>query len=124
MSQKDLFLTTLMKVMEARDNHIEYHTLSSFMEFCLKGRPKYNEQTNTALGHYFEDGNFLIDQPFSSLITDGEIRILIIGDIPQLVIHKIPAPGGLSCVGGLGTVYKTYKPDCHVSKTKILSPKT
>merc|ERR1711941_20946 len=38
----------------------------------------------------------------------GELRFNMVNDVCLGVIHKVPAPGGMSAVGGTGSVYKFY----------------
>ncbi|KAJ9461866.1 hypothetical protein DIPPA_22645 [Diplonema papillatum] len=73
-------LDTRLKCTEAVDNHTEYHTLAEFMDFC--------EQ-------YLVGANGLIvDMRFLPRITEGEIRVLMVGASPVFVVHKKPAAGG------------------------------
>lgn len=68
---------TRIKCTEAVDNHVEYHTLDGFMNFC---------------GQYIEGENgMLVDMKFLPRIREGEIRILMVGSEPVFVVHKKPA---------------------------------
>lgn len=70
-------LDAQVKCTEAKDNHVEYHTLSDFMTFC--------EQ-------YIVGANgMLVDMPFLPRIKEGEIRLLMLRDTPVNVVHKKPA---------------------------------
>ncbi|HRR09121.1 MAG TPA: Cj0069 family protein [Rhodothermales bacterium] len=73
-------LNTKLKCTEAVDNHVEYHTLEAFMTFCEK--------------YIVGDNGMLVDMRFMPRIKEGEIRILLVGDIPIFVVHKKPAEGG------------------------------
>ena len=70
-------LDTAIKCTEAVDNHVEMHDLGDFMDFC----EQYLVGT---------DG-MLLDMPFMPRITEGEIRILMVGENPVFVVHKKPA---------------------------------
>lgn len=70
-------LTTRLKCTEAKDNHVEYFDLADFMTFC--------EQ------YIVGDNGMLVDMPFLPRITEGEIRLLMLGDRPINVVHKKPA---------------------------------
>ena len=92
-------LDTKLKCTEAVDNHVEYHTLSEFMEFC--------EQ------YIVGDNGMLVDMPFMPRIKEGEIRILMVGGTPIFVVHKKPAEGADSFSATLfsGAKYRYDKPD-------------
>ena len=76
---------------------------------------KSGEWTSKGVGKYLEGGKdaggMLVDQRFCPRIVEGELRYNCIG--PQLVgiIHKKPKEGGISAVGGTGSVYTFYGPD-------------
>ena len=76
---------------------------------------KSGEWTSKGVGKYLEGGKdaggMLVDQRFCPRIVEGELRYNCIG--PQLVgiIHKKPKEGGISAVGGTGSVY-TCAPPC------------
>ncbi|MEN8042170.1 MAG: Cj0069 family protein, partial [Actinomycetota bacterium] len=70
-------LDTAIKCTEAVDNHVEMHTLGDFMDFCNQ--------------YLVGDGGMLLDMPFMPRITEGEIRILLVGPTPVFVVHKKPA---------------------------------
>jgi len=102
--------------MEANDNHAETHTVAELIEFCLNGRTdKSGEWTSKGVGKYLEGGKeaggMLVDQRFCPRIVEGELRYNSVG--PKLVgiIHKKPAEGGISAVGGTGSVYTFYGPE-------------
>lgn len=70
-------LDAQVKCTEAKDNHVEYHTLADFMTFC--------EQ-------YIRGANgMLVDMPFLPRIKEGEIRLFMLRDKPVNVVHKKPA---------------------------------
>ena len=68
---------TRLKCTEAVDNHVENHTLDSFMTLC--------EQ------YIVGDNGLLVDMKFLPRIKEGEIRILMVGSTPIFVVHKKPA---------------------------------
>ena len=53
----------------------------------------------------------LVDQRFCPRIVEGELRYNFIGDKLVGIIHKKPKEGGISAVGGTGSVYTFYGPD-------------
>jgi hypothetical protein len=102
--------------MEANDTHAEEHTVAEFIEFCLNGRTeKSGTWTSKGKGKYLDGGKaaggLLVDQRFCTRIVEGELRYNLVG--PKLVgiIHKKPKEGGISAVGGTGSIYTYYGPD-------------
>ena len=103
-------------LMEANDNHEEEHTVAEFVEFCVHGRTdKSGEWTSKGVGKYLEGGKEaggqLVDQRFCPRIVEGELRYNLIGDSLIGVIHKKPKEGGISAVGGTGSIYTFYGPE-------------
>merc|ERR1719409_1360498 len=103
----------VLSLMEANDNHAEEHTVAEFIEWCINGRTgKSGTWTSKGTGKYLEGGKAaggqLVDQRFCPRIVEGELRYNCVG--PELVgiIHKKPAAGGMSAVGGTGSVYEFY----------------
>merc|ERR1719161_2852516 len=103
----------LLDMMEANDNHAETHTVAEFIEFCVNGRTETSgEWTSKGAGKYLEGGKEaggqLVDQRFCPRIVEGELRYNCIG--PKLIgiIHKKPKEGGISAVGGTGSIYTYY----------------
>ena len=101
---------------QANDNHAETHTVGEFVEFCVNGRnAKSGTWTSKGVGKYLEGGKaaggMLVDQRFCPRIVEGELRYNCVG--PKLVgiIHKKPKEGGISAVGGTGSIYTFYGPD-------------
>lgn len=70
-------LETQLKCTEAVDNHVEFHTLASFMDLCEK--------------YIVGENGMLVDMRFMPRIKEGEIRILMVGETPIFVVHKKPA---------------------------------
>merc|ERR1719224_55959 len=106
----------VIELMEANDNHAETHTVGEFIEFCINGRnAKSGTWTSKGTGKYLEGGKeaggMLVDQRFCPRIVEGELRYNVIGDGLVGIIHKKPAEGGISAVGGTGSIYTYYGPD-------------
>merc|ERR1712054_195590 len=102
-------------LMEANDNHVEKHTVKEFIEWCLHGRDdesKSGKWKSKGTGKYLEGGKAaggqLTDQRFCGRILEGELRFNMVNKVCLGVIHKVPAPGGMSAVGGTGSVYTFY----------------
>jgi hypothetical protein len=101
--------------MEANDNHAEEHTVAEFIEFCVKGRTsKSGTWTSKGTGKYLEGGKAaggqLVDQRFCPRIVEGELRYNLVCDDLVGIIHKKPKEGGISAVGGTGSIYTFYGP--------------
>mmetsp|Transcript_28573 Transcript_28573/g.60623 ORF Transcript_28573/g.60623 Transcript_28573/m.60623 type:complete len:499 (-) Transcript_28573:55-1551(-) len=106
----------VLDMMEANDNHAEEHTVAEFIEFCVKGRTdKSGEWTSKGVGKYLEGGKEaggqLVDQRFCPRIVEGELRYNLVGDALVGIIHKKPKEGGISAVGGTGSIYTYYGPE-------------
>merc|ERR1711998_267058 len=101
--------------MEANDNHVEEHTVLEFCNWCLYGRDEgkgAGEWKSKGTGKYLEGGKEaggqLTDQRFACRILEGELRFNMVNNVCLGVIHKVPAPGGMSAVGGTGSEYEFY----------------
>merc|ERR1719375_89828 len=106
----------VLDMMEANDNHAEEHTVAEFVEFCVNGRTdKSGTWTSKGTGKYLEGGKAaggqLVDQRFCPRIVEGELRYNQIGDGLVGIIHKKPKEGGISAVGGTGSIYTFYGPE-------------
>lgn len=106
----------VLEMMEACDNHSETHTVAEFIEFCVNGRTSKSGKWDTVgTGKYLEGGKAaggqLVDQRFCPRIVEGEVRMNMIGDTCTGIIHKKPKAGGISAVGGTGSIYTFYGPD-------------
>eukprot|EP00931_Biecheleriopsis_adriatica_P057878 TRINITY_DN3436_c0_g1_i1.p1 TRINITY_DN3436_c0_g1~~TRINITY_DN3436_c0_g1_i1.p1 ORF type:complete len:589 (+),score=169.67 TRINITY_DN3436_c0_g1_i1:46-1812(+) len=106
----------VLVLMEANDNHEETHTVAEFIEFCVAGRTeKSGDWTSKGTGKYLEGGKEaggqLVDQRFCPRIIEGELRYNLVGDALVGIIHKKPKEGGISAVGGTGSVYTYFGPD-------------
>lgn len=111
----------VLEMMEACDNHSETHTVAEFVEFCVNGRTAKSGKWDTiGTGKYLEGGKAaggqLVDQRFCPRIVEGEVRMNMIGDTCTGIIHKKPKAGGISAVGGTGSIYTFYSPDCEEFK--------
>merc|ERR1712032_237087 len=101
-------------LMEANDNHVENHTVKEFISWCINGRDKdeSGKWESKGTGKYLEGGKAqggqLTDQRFCGRILEGELRFNMVNDVCLGVIHKVPAPGGMSAVGGTGSEYFYY----------------
>src|SRR5690625_1408743 len=73
-------LDTELKCTEAVDNHTEIRQLGEFMNFCDR--------------YIIGDNGMLVDMRFMPRIVEGEIRILLVGPDPVVVVHTKPAEGG------------------------------
>lgn len=109
-------LDTELELMEAWDNHVEYHTVGEFIEFCVHGRTAFSgEWTSTGDGRYFDGGlaagSMMVDQRFLPRIVEGEVRCLFVGSELVEIVHKKPAEGGLSATLASGAIYTKYEPD-------------
>merc|ERR1711871_305099 len=106
----------VLHLMEANDNHEEEHTVGEFIEFCINGRTdKSGEWASKGVGKYLEGGKAaggqLVDQRFCPRIVEGELRYNCVADALVGIIHKKPKEGGISAVGGTGSIYTFYGPD-------------
>jgi len=93
-------LDTPLDLTEAVDNHKEYMTLGEFLKFA----ERYLEGGA-------EQGGQLIDQAFMPRISEGEVRVLMIGDTPVEILHKKPKEGGVSATLKSGAVYTKFAPN-------------
>ncbi|ERI07596.1 Cj0069 family protein [Aneurinibacillus aneurinilyticus] len=76
---EEVSLNATLRCTEAKDNHVEEHTLETFMTFC--------EQ------YIIGENGMLVDMPFLPRIKEGEIRLLMLHKTPVNVVHKKPAEG-------------------------------
>mmetsp|Transcript_14217 Transcript_14217/g.21532 ORF Transcript_14217/g.21532 Transcript_14217/m.21532 type:complete len:497 (+) Transcript_14217:538-2028(+) len=111
-------LDTELVLMEAFDNHVEYHTVGEFIDFCIYGRLPGGsavEWTTTSAGKYFDGGlaagAMVVDQRFLPRIVEGEVRCLMVGSELVEIVHKKPAEGGLSATLQSGATYTKFAPD-------------
>ncbi|ATP38878.1 hypothetical protein CSE16_01940 [Solibacillus sp. R5-41] len=92
-------LTAQIKCTEAKDNHVEYHTLEHFMTFC--------EQ------YIVGENGMLVDMKFLPRIKEGEIRLFMLRNKPVNVVHKKPAEDAEAFSATLfsGAHYRYDKPE-------------
>ena len=93
----------------------------AFAECSLVGTPragrtdKSGTWTSKGVGKYLAGGKaaggMLVDQRFCPRIVEGELRYNCVGPNLVGIIHKKPKEGGISAVGGTGSVYTFYGPD-------------
>lgn len=92
-------LDARLKLVEAKDNHVEEKTLQEFLEFCIQ---------------YLEgDSGMLLDMPFLERIVEGEIRVLMLRDNVVNIVHKKPAEtkDAFSATLFSGAKYRYDKPE-------------
>ena len=111
----ELDMSDKLKLMEMNDEHVEYHTVGEFMEFCVNGpenKELAGEWRSVFPGKYLTgQGSHLVDQRLMPRIAEGEVRMLMVRDQLFQIIHKKPkADGGMSAVGG-NNVPTFYRPD-------------
>merc|ERR1712070_871042 len=104
-----------IKLMEMNDNHVEYHTVGEFIEFCVNGPTKKAGVWKSVFpGKYLEGGKEaggqLVDQRLLPRISEGEVRMLMVKNALFQIIHKKPVEGGMSAVGGIN-IPTFFKPD-------------
>merc|ERR1712050_277318 len=91
-----------------------HHTVGEFVAWCITGRdkPESGKCESKGTGKYLEGGKEkggqLTDQRFCGRILEGELRFNMVNNVCLCVIHKVPAPGGMSAVGGTGSEYFYY----------------
>ncbi len=98
-SAESLPLDAKIKCTEAVDNHVEMRRLDEFMDFC---------------GRYLTGKKgMLVDMPFLPRISEGEIRILLVGETPIFVVHKKPVQSADAFSATLfsGAKYRYDKPE-------------
>jgi len=106
---------------------VEHHTVGEFIAWCLTGRDdeaKAGKWESKGTGKYLEGGKAaggqVTDQRFCGRILEGELRFNMVNTVCLGVIHKVPAPGGMSAVGGTGSEYFFYDNGV-ISETKLSS---
>jgi hypothetical protein len=109
-------LDTELVLVEANDNHVEYHTVGEFLEFAIHGRTdQAGVWESTGTGRYLdgdvESGAMLVDQRFLPRISEGEVRCNMVGSQLVNLVHKVPKSGTLSATLQSGAMYTSYSPD-------------
>lgn len=105
----------MLKLVEMSDNHVEHHTVKEFIAFCADGpSAEAGEWKSTYPGGYFAGGKAaggqVVDQRLLPRIVEGEVRMLMVGDQLQMIIHNKPAAGGLSTTGGAQASQTFFRP--------------
>merc|ERR1719247_611260 len=115
MGAKDA-LTKIAHLNIGLEDTLTYYEEADFIEWCIAGRTdKSGTWTSKGKGKYLEGGKAaggqIVDQRFCPRIVEGELRYNMIG--PKLIgiIHKKPKEGGISAVGGTGSIYTYYGPE-------------
>lgn len=106
--KKDIPLSAVLKLTEAKDNHTEEKTLQEFLEFCIQ---------------YVEgDNGMILDMPFLERIIEGEIRVLMLRDNVVNIVHKKPAEtkDAFSATLFSGAKYRYDKPEQWPDLVKIV----
>lgn len=94
-----------LKLMEMSDNHVEYHTVKEFIEFCVNGPggEASNLWASTFPGRYLDGGRAgggqIVDQRLLPRIVEGEVRMLMVKDQLFQIIHKKPKDGEMTAIG-------------------------
>ena len=100
-----------LKLMEMSDNHVERHTVREFIEFCVRGPGgAAGEWQSRSAGAYLKHSH-VVDQRLLPRISEGEVRLLLVGDSVQSIVHKKPLGKGMSAVGSKA-VDTHYIPGC------------
>lgn len=92
-------LKAKVRCTEAKDNHVEEHTLDEFITRCAP---------------YLEGpGGMIVDMPFMPRIIEGEVRVLMLRRTPVYVVHKKPADtaDAFSATLFSGAKYTYQKPE-------------
>jgi hypothetical protein len=93
-------MDTVVHLTEAVDNHVEIKTLGEFMAFA----EQYLVDEGAIRGQ-------VIDQAFMPRISEGEVRVLFVGDQPVEIVHKKPREGGVSATLKSGATYTAFTPN-------------
>lgn len=101
-------MDSILKLTEAKDNHVEEKTLRDFIDFCVQ---------------YLEGANgMILDMPFLERIKEGEIRVLMLRDKIVNIVHKKPASkkDAFSATLFSGAKYRYDSPDKWPALVKIV----
>lgn len=101
-------LDSVLKLTEAKDNHVEIKTLGEFIDFCV---PYLDGPTG-----------LLLDMPFLPRIKEGEIRVFMLRREPVNVVHKKPAEDADAFSATLfsGAKYTYQKPEEYPELTALV----
>lgn len=116
LGEKVATVDTQVVLIEANDNHVEYHTAGEFLEFAVNGRtPNSGTWASLGSGCYLdggvEMGAMIVDQRFLPRISEGEVRCNMIGQELISLVHKVPQDGGVSATLQSGAKYTKYSPE-------------
>jgi len=119
--QKSCEDSDVLHLTEANDNHEEEHTVAEFIEFCCNGRTgSSGTWASKGEGKYLAggkaDGGQIVDQRFCPRIVEGEVRFNMVSEKCVAIWHKKPKEGGISAVGGTGSVYTSHPPEAEQYK--------
>mmetsp|Transcript_66560 Transcript_66560/g.130532 ORF Transcript_66560/g.130532 Transcript_66560/m.130532 type:complete len:251 (+) Transcript_66560:2-754(+) len=89
--------------MEMNDNHVEYHTVKEFVDFCVNGPTEKNQLWSSSFpGKYLEGGKAaggqIVDQRLLPRIVEGEVRLQMVRDVVYGIVHKQPHEGEMTAV--------------------------
>lgn len=91
----EVTMDSIVECTEAVDNHKEEHRLGDFLSFCNQ--------------YLVGENGMLVDMPFLPRISEGEVRIVLVGKEPIFVVHKKPKEGTFSATLGSGAEYDYQK---------------
>mmetsp|Transcript_26659 Transcript_26659/g.54572 ORF Transcript_26659/g.54572 Transcript_26659/m.54572 type:complete len:473 (+) Transcript_26659:66-1484(+) len=101
--EKSLTDRDRLKLMEMNDNHVEYHTVKEFVDFCVNGPTEKNQLWSSSFpGKYLEGGKAaggqIVDQRLLPRIVEGEVRLQMVRDVVYGIVHKQPHEGEMTAV--------------------------
>jgi len=102
---------TKIEVLELNGNKRVVVEFGPFVNFCDVGDAALHAEIGSvSKGGYFAAGDVLVDQPFLPRIVEGEVRMMMAGDEPVLIVAKVPREGNLSAVSHMAE-YTEFTPD-------------
>lgn len=102
---------TMIEVLELNGNRRVPIEFGRFVNFCDVGDAATHADLGSASrGGYFASGDVMVDQPFLPRIVEGEVRMMMAGDEPVLIVAKVPREGNLSAVSHMAE-YTEFTPD-------------
>jgi hypothetical protein len=99
---------SIVKLTEAKDNHVETKSLIEFIDFCV--------------GYLDGPTGMILDMPFLERIKEGEIRVFMLRREPVNVVHKKPAEDADAFSATLfsGAQYTYQKPEEYPELTSLV----